>query len=54
MVSLLYFYIDSPRDLSAGINSFTGNVELADLQLPSDNPTGGIDFVAVTGLNNPR
>ncbi|KAG1812612.1 uncharacterized protein BJ212DRAFT_460083 [Suillus subaureus] len=35
-----------------GINNFAGNVILEDMQLPSDNPGGGIDFVAVTQLNN--
>ncbi|EGO25193.1 hypothetical protein SERLADRAFT_448192 [Serpula lacrymans var. lacrymans S7.9] len=35
-----------------GINSFSGNVVLEDLQLPSDSPDGGINFVAVTSLNN--
>ncbi|KAG6908393.1 hypothetical protein DXG01_004822 [Tephrocybe rancida] len=36
-----------------GFNSFNGNVVLKDLQLPSDNPAGGIDFRAVTQLFNP-
>ncbi|KAJ7072466.1 hypothetical protein C8F01DRAFT_1299136 [Mycena amicta] len=36
-----------------GFNSFSGNVAIQDFQLPSDNPAGGIDFVAVTALNNP-
>ncbi|GLB37240.1 putative protein of unknown function (DUF3712) [Lyophyllum shimeji] len=36
-----------------GFNSFSGNVILKDLQLPSDNPAGGINFKAVTELNNP-
>lgn len=36
-----------------GINSFTNNVILQDLQLPSDNPAGGINFFAITQLNNP-
>ncbi|KAG6857277.1 hypothetical protein H0H87_007110 [Tephrocybe sp. NHM501043] len=36
-----------------GFNSFNDNVVLKDLQLPSDNPAGGIDFRAVTELNNP-
>ncbi|KAG1896026.1 uncharacterized protein F5891DRAFT_1165745 [Suillus fuscotomentosus] len=35
-----------------GANNFAGNVILKDMQLPSDNPEGGIDFVAVTQLNN--
>ncbi|PFH51992.1 hypothetical protein AMATHDRAFT_74502 [Amanita thiersii Skay4041] len=35
-----------------GINNFQGNVVLRDLQLPSDNPAGGINFVAVTELTN--
>ncbi|KAJ3518119.1 hypothetical protein NLJ89_g70 [Agrocybe chaxingu] len=34
-------------------NSFDGNVVLRDFQLPSDNPEGGINFVAVTELVNP-
>lgn len=37
-----------------GIYNFAGNVQLEDLQLPSDNPAGGINFVTVTQLNNPR
>lgn len=37
-----------------GINNFAGNVKLEDLQLPSDNPAGGINFLTVTQLNNPR
>ncbi|KAH7888371.1 hypothetical protein F5I97DRAFT_2002257 [Phlebopus sp. FC_14] len=36
-----------------GTNNFAGNVVLQDLQLPSDNPAGGINFVAVTQLMNP-
>ncbi|KAF8070285.1 hypothetical protein FPV67DRAFT_1755106 [Lyophyllum atratum] len=36
-----------------GFNSFAGNVVLKDLQLPSDHPAGGINFKAVTELNNP-
>ncbi|KAG1851680.1 hypothetical protein F4604DRAFT_1933963 [Suillus subluteus] len=35
-----------------GTNNFDGNVILEDMRLPSDNPGGGIDFVAVTQLNN--
>ncbi|KAF9562634.1 hypothetical protein CPC08DRAFT_706528 [Agrocybe pediades] len=35
-----------------GINSFNGAVTLEDFQLPSDDPAGGINFVAVTKLNN--
>ncbi|KAG1742190.1 hypothetical protein EDB19DRAFT_1702736 [Suillus lakei] len=35
-----------------GTNNFAGNVILEDMQLPSDNPGGGINFVAVTQLNN--
>jgi hypothetical protein len=38
----------------SGFNSFSGNVVLQDLQLPSDNPAGGINFAAVTQLSNPR
>ncbi|KAG5646292.1 hypothetical protein DXG03_003889 [Asterophora parasitica] len=37
-----------------GFNSFDGNVVLKDLQLPSDNPAGGINFKAVTTLVNKR
>lgn len=29
-------------------------MKLQDLQLPGDNPAGGIDFLATTGLSNPR
>ncbi|KAJ7928639.1 hypothetical protein B0H13DRAFT_1968281 [Mycena leptocephala] len=36
-----------------GFDSFSGNVVLQDFQLPSDNPAGGIDFVAMTQLTNP-
>ncbi|THV03542.1 hypothetical protein K435DRAFT_962414 [Dendrothele bispora CBS 962.96] len=36
-----------------GFNSFNNNVKLLDLQLPSDNPAGGINFVASTQLTNP-
>ncbi|KAH7926942.1 hypothetical protein BV22DRAFT_1007914 [Leucogyrophana mollusca] len=36
-----------------GTNNFAGNVVLEDLQLPSDSPEGGINFVAVTKLTNP-
>ncbi|KAF8170183.1 hypothetical protein K438DRAFT_213226 [Mycena galopus ATCC 62051] len=36
-----------------GFQSFSGGVSIQDFQLPSDNPAGGIDFVAVTQLNNP-
>ncbi|KAF7321550.1 hypothetical protein MKEN_00676000 [Mycena kentingensis (nom. inval.)] len=36
-----------------GFQSFLGNVVVKDFQLPSDNPAGGIDFVAVNTLNNP-
>ncbi|KIK99094.1 hypothetical protein PAXRUDRAFT_30734 [Paxillus rubicundulus Ve08.2h10] len=36
-----------------GTANFAGNVLLQDLQLPSDNPAGGINFVAVTQLTNP-
>jgi len=35
-----------------GFNSFDRNVVLKDLQLPSDNPAGGLNFKAVTQLNN--
>ncbi|KAF8894927.1 hypothetical protein CPB84DRAFT_1848428 [Gymnopilus junonius] len=35
-----------------GFNNFQGSVTLQDLQLPSDDPAGGINFVAVTALNN--
>ena len=37
-----------------GLDSFDGLVILKDLQLPSDNPAGGINFVAVTELTNRR
>ncbi|KAG6820875.1 hypothetical protein H0H93_010219 [Arthromyces matolae] len=36
-----------------GFNSFSNSVILKDLQLPSDNSAGGINFIAVTQLNNP-
>lgn len=36
-----------------GTNNFAGGVLLEDLQLPSDDPQGGIDFIAVTQLSNP-
>ncbi|KAF9484474.1 hypothetical protein BDN70DRAFT_872495 [Pholiota conissans] len=36
-----------------GFNSFKGGVTLLDLQLPSDDPAGGIKFVAKTLINNP-
>lgn len=39
---------------STGTNNFAGGVLLEDLQLPSDDPQGGIDFIAVTQLSNPR
>ncbi|KAK2467793.1 hypothetical protein APHAL10511_000088 [Amanita phalloides] len=35
-----------------GLNSFNSAVILKDLQLPSDNPAGGINFIAVTELIN--
>ncbi len=37
-----------------GINSFEGNVVLKNFQLPSDNPEGGINFISVNTLTNPR
>ncbi|KAH9485291.1 hypothetical protein JR316_0002199 [Psilocybe cubensis] len=42
-----------PSHLMLGFNSFDGNVILQDLQLPSDDPAGGIHFAATTQLNNP-
>ncbi|KAJ7782963.1 hypothetical protein B0H16DRAFT_1494883 [Mycena metata] len=36
-----------------GFGNFSGNVTVQDFQLPSDNPAGGINFVAVTQLTNP-
>ncbi|KAI0710861.1 hypothetical protein C8Q76DRAFT_623714 [Earliella scabrosa] len=36
-----------------GMNNFNGNVRLVDFQLPADDPAGGIQFEAVTGLDNP-
>lgn len=36
-----------------GFESFNNNVVLKDLQLPSDNPAGGINFRAITTLTNP-
>ncbi|KAI0668274.1 hypothetical protein C8Q78DRAFT_1081656 [Trametes maxima] len=42
------------KDLTlSGMNNFDNHVSLLDFQLPSDSPDGGINFVAVTGLNNP-
>ncbi|KAI0773181.1 hypothetical protein BD413DRAFT_603560 [Trametes elegans] len=42
------------KDLSLnGMNNFDGHISLVDFQLPRDSPEGGIDFVAVTGLDNP-
>ncbi|KAJ7594702.1 hypothetical protein C8J56DRAFT_446479 [Mycena floridula] len=35
-----------------GFNSFQGGVILKDFQMPSDNPSGGINFIATTQLNN--
>ena len=37
-----------------GTDNFAGNVKLEELQLPSDNPAGGINFITITQLNNPR
>ena len=37
-----------------GTNNFAGNARLEELLLPSDNPAGGINFVTITGLHNPR
>ncbi|OBZ73242.1 hypothetical protein A0H81_06855 [Grifola frondosa] len=39
--------------LNGEYEQFRRNVILQDFQLPSDSPEGGINFVAVTGLNNP-
>ncbi|KAI0354382.1 hypothetical protein OH77DRAFT_1404952 [Trametes cingulata] len=36
-----------------GMNNFDNHITLVDFQLPSDAPEGGINFVAVTGLDNP-
>lgn len=41
-------------DVFPGFNSFNGGVVLEELQLPSDNPAGGINFVATNQINNPR
>ncbi|KAI6098953.1 hypothetical protein EDD16DRAFT_1718222 [Pisolithus croceorrhizus] len=52
--SLTYSITDDSSGYDApGTNNFIGNVLLEDLQLPSDNRQGGIDFVAVTRLTNP-
>lgn len=48
--SLHHFLITS----CVGTDNFAGNVKLEDLQLPSDSPTGGINFITVTQLSNPR
>lgn len=45
---------NDPYSLGTGFNSFSGKVVLKDLQLPSDNPAGGINFIATTELTNPR
>ncbi|EPQ57376.1 hypothetical protein GLOTRDRAFT_120580 [Gloeophyllum trabeum ATCC 11539] len=37
----------------AGMNNFSDNVILKDLELPSDNPKGGINFATDTVLSNP-
>lgn len=55
MVFMILFFCFSARwTASLGFESFNGNVILKDLQLPSDNPAGGINFKAVTELTNPR
>ncbi|KAI0660249.1 hypothetical protein C8Q70DRAFT_914138 [Cubamyces menziesii] len=36
-----------------GMNNFNEHISLVDFKLPSDSPEGGINFVAVTGLDNP-
>jgi hypothetical protein len=57
MVRCSRFYVDfcvTDKGSCEGTNNFAGNVLLEDMQLPSDNPGGGIDFVAVTQLNNTR
>ena len=36
-----------------GMDNFAGNVKLVDFQLPADDPGGGIEFIATTGLDNP-
>jgi len=36
-----------------GIDNFDGNVQLGDLQLPSENPASGMDFVTSLQLNSP-
>ncbi|OJT10827.1 hypothetical protein TRAPUB_12696, partial [Trametes pubescens] len=42
------------KDLTLnGMNNFNENIELFDFKLPSDAPEGGINFIAITGLNNP-
>ena len=53
---IIYFdqFFTAYRLLSQGFNSFDGNIVLRDLQLPSDEPSGGINFVAVTEILNPR
>ncbi|TBU23049.1 hypothetical protein BD311DRAFT_704566 [Dichomitus squalens] len=37
----------------SGMNNFQDEITLVDLQLPRDAPGGGIEFVAVTGIQNP-
>ncbi|KAI8977823.1 hypothetical protein BD414DRAFT_466746 [Trametes punicea] len=36
-----------------GMNNFDQHISLEDFKLPSDSPEGGINFIAVTGLDNP-
>ncbi|KAF8891683.1 hypothetical protein BD779DRAFT_1661547 [Infundibulicybe gibba] len=46
--------INFNKDITlSGLNNFDNMITLKDFQLPSDNPAGGINFVAVTELSNP-
>lgn len=53
-IDAVSFHRETRFDGVSGINNFDNNIYLKDFQLPRDNPEGGIDFVAVTQLYNPR
>jgi hypothetical protein len=50
------YFSSSKANWATGFNNFRGEngVLLKSLELPSDNPAGGINFKAVTELSNPR
>lgn len=54
MYNTYFIIIINTLIVALAINNFNGNVLLKDLQLPSDNPEGGINFLATTELNNLR